>query len=151
RGIAMPTALSTPTDTRLLIESATKLRENAKKLVREAKTIARKLNHSRRLSEQLLHAYNEKADKEATIIGSENNHHFFHSPLCSCVSITLPAESQTRITVLPKSLQSPSRGLGLRSNIGKNSGGVMCAVRQPSPHAGRSLAWLHLGPSSYSR
>ena len=57
----MPTVLSTPTDTRLLIESATELRENAKRLVREAKTIARKLNHSRRLSEQLLHAYKRKS------------------------------------------------------------------------------------------
>jgi len=57
----MSTVLSTPTDTRLLIERANELRTDAKKLVREAKASARKLNHSRRLSGKLLHAYKRKS------------------------------------------------------------------------------------------
>jgi len=53
----MSTVLSTPTYTRLLIETANELRQNARKLVREAKADADKLNRSQRLSQQLLATY----------------------------------------------------------------------------------------------
>ena len=53
----MSTVLSSLSDTRLLIETANELRRNAKKLVREAKAEAKKLNHSQRLSQQLLATY----------------------------------------------------------------------------------------------
>jgi hypothetical protein len=48
--------------------------------------------------------------------------------------------------ITAKPLRCPTKGLGPRSNIGENSGGVISIVLA-EPHLGRSMVWLALGRS----